>query len=184
MNALVKSAAWEGVDITTLEECYHIQQTLPETQEVHDYYAYRLKDGRVVLQSGAVGWYSTLSDNLYEALEKYVIYQDIGGNAQAINTANYSQSLPPKELNQPEEVVRNYFTTEAPYYEGIVSIELMSDDYPLYKNTGIEGEYEAGNIIIYKVLTGRDKKDHNPERSVSVARASKDSAWKVINHGY
>ncbi len=184
MNALVKSAAWEGVDITTLEECYHIQQTLPETQEVHDYYAYRLKDGRVVLQSGAVGWYSTLSDNLYEALEKYVIYQDIGGNAQAINTANYSQSLTPKELNQTEEVVRNYFTTEAPYYEGIVSIELMSDDYPLYKNTGIEGEYEAGNIIIYKVLTGRDKKDHNPERSVSVARASKDSAWKVINHGY
>ncbi len=184
MNALVKSSAWEGVDITTLEECYRIRQTLPETQEVHDYYAYRLKDGRAVLQFGAVGRYIILSDDLYEALEKYVIYQDIGGNTQAVKTENYSHSLTAQELNQTEEVVRNYFTTEAPYYEGIVSIKLMADDYPLYKNTGIEGEYEAGNIIIYKVLTGRDKKDHNPERSVSVARASKDSAWEVINHGY
>ena len=60
----------------------------------------------------------------------------------------------------------------------------MPDDYHQYKNTGIEGEYAAGNIIIYKVLTGRDEKDHNPERSVSVARASKDADWEVINHGY
>jgi len=137
-----------------------------------------------VLQSGAVGWYSTLSDDLYEALAKYVIYSDTDNNTQEVKNANYSQSLTAEELKQTEEVVRNHFTIEAPYYEGIVSIELMPDDYYLYKNTGIEGEYEAGNIIIYKVLTGRDKKDHNPERSVSVARASKNSAWKVINHGY
>lgn len=184
MNVLVKSAAWEGVDITTLEECYRIRQTFPETGEVHDYYAYRLKDGTAVLQSGAVGWYSTLSDDLYESLTKYVIYPDIDGNVQAVKNVNYSQSLTADELTQTEEVVRNYFTSEAPYYEGIVSIELMPDDYHQYKNTGIEGEYAAGNIIIYKVLTGRDEKDHNPERSVSVARASKDADWEVINHGY
>lgn len=81
MDALVKSAAWEGVDITTLEECYRIRQTFTKTQEVHDYYAYRLKNGTAVLQSGAVGQYSILSDDLYETLPKYMISLDIDGDA-------------------------------------------------------------------------------------------------------
>nr|WP_314464242.1 M56 family metallopeptidase [uncultured Clostridium sp.] len=184
MNAAVKSAAWEGVDITTLEECYRIRQTFPQTQEVHDYYAYRLKDGTAVLQSGAVGQYSILSDDLYETLTKYVISPDIDGDALSIKNTNYSLSLTAGELRHTEEVVRNYFTTEAPYYEGIVSIELMPDDDDQYKNPGIEENYAAGNIIIYKVLTLRDEKGHNPQRAVSVARDSKETDWKVINQGY
>jgi len=184
MNALVKSAAWEGVDISTLEECYRIRQTLPETGEVHDYYAYRLKDGTPVLQSGTVGRYSSLSDDLYESLEKHVIYADVHSDAKTHQIVNYSQSLTAEELKQTEALARTYFTTEAPYYEGVVFIGLMPNDYDLYNNTGIEGEYEAGNIIIYKVLTGRDKRDHKPERSISIARSSKNAAWKVINQGY
>ncbi len=184
MNAAVKSAAWEGVDITTLEECYRIRQTFPQTQEIHDFYAYRLKDGTAVLQSGEVGQYSILSDDLYKTLTKYVISPDADGDSLSVKNTNYNLSLTAGELRHTEEVVRNYFTTEAPYYEGIVSIELMPDDDDQYKNPGIEGNYEAGNIIIYKVLTGRDEKDHNPQRSVSVARDSKEADWKVINQGY
>lgn len=184
MDAMTKSTLWEGVNITTLEESYRIRQSFPETQEVHDYYAYRLKDGTAVLQSGEAGRYSILSDNLYESLAKYVTYPDTDSTSEAVRNTNYSRSLTAEELKQTEEIARKYFTSEAPYYEGVVAISLMPDDDYLYQNTGIEGKYEAGNIIIYKVLTGRDKKDHNPERSVSVARASKNAAWEVINHGY
>ena len=184
MNTMLKSAAWEGVDVTTLEECYLIRQTFPETQEVHDYYAYRLEDGTAVLQSGAVGWYSTLSDDLYELLIKYEKSLNTNDNTQAVKNTNYSHSLTAEELTQTEDVVRTYFTTVAPYYEGIVSIELMPDDHEQYQNAGIESEYAAGNIIIYKVLTGRDEKDHNPGRSVSVGRNSKEDDWEIINHGY
>ncbi len=184
MNALVKSAVWEGVDVATLKECFLIRQTFPEADEVHDYYAYRLSDGTAVLQTGAKGQYSVLSEELYESLEKHVVYPNADGSAQGKKGANYSQSLSTEELAQTEEVVRNYFTVEAPYYEGVVSIELMPDDSMLYRNTGLEDKYEAGNIIIYKVLTGKDKKDNFPERTASVARASKDSAWELINQGY
>ncbi|MEG1883722.1 MAG: M56 family metallopeptidase [Clostridia bacterium] len=74
-DALSKSAAWEGVDVSTLEECYLIRKTLPETGEVHDYYAYRLKEATAalpsdtaVLQGGADGRYSVLSAELYTQL--------------------------------------------------------------------------------------------------------------------
>ncbi|WP_312047455.1 hypothetical protein [Anaerotignum sp.] len=184
MNALVKSEAWEGVDVATLKEYFLIRQTFPETDEVHDYYVYRLPDGTAVLQTGIKGRYSVLSEELYESLVKYVTYPNTDDNAQIDKNTNYSQSLSAEELVRTEEIVRNYFTVEAPYYEGVVSIELMPDDSEMYQNTGIEGEYEAGNIIIYKVLTGKDKKDHNPERTASVARISRDSAWELIDQGY
>lgn len=81
MDALVKSAVWEGEDITMPEECYLIRQTFPEEGEIHDYYAYRLEEatsglpaGTAVLQYGVDGRYSMISDDLYEALSKQVTY--------------------------------------------------------------------------------------------------------------
>ncbi|MEG1894072.1 MAG: DUF5301 domain-containing protein, partial [Clostridia bacterium] len=65
MDGLVKSAAWEGVDVGTLEECYLIRQSFAEANEIHDYYAYRLADGTSVLQSGTDGRYSAISSDLY-----------------------------------------------------------------------------------------------------------------------
>lgn len=70
MDVLVKSAAWQGVDINTLEESYLIRQTFPQVPEVHDYYAYLLEDGTAVLQSGTNGWYGVLSRDLYDALSR------------------------------------------------------------------------------------------------------------------
>ncbi len=75
-NVMVKSAAWEGVDITTLKECYVIRQTLLKTNEVHEYDAYLLEDGSAVLQYGKdgqygrYGQYSYLSQELYLKLVK------------------------------------------------------------------------------------------------------------------
>jgi beta-lactamase regulating signal transducer with metallopeptidase domain len=68
MDSLIKSSVWYGVDITTLEESYLIRQTFQGSGETHDYYAYLLDDGTAVLQRGAKGMYSVLSQELYSEL--------------------------------------------------------------------------------------------------------------------
>lgn len=75
MDAMMKSSAWQGTDIDTLDEVYRIQQTFLATDEVHDYYAYLLADdmavlpyGTPVLQTGVNGQYSALSPERYAQL--------------------------------------------------------------------------------------------------------------------
>lgn len=69
MDALVRSAAWPGVDVSTLTQGYRICQSFPETGERHDFYAYRLADGTAVLQDDTSGMYTVLSGALYARLE-------------------------------------------------------------------------------------------------------------------
>ncbi|MEN1761053.1 M56 family metallopeptidase [Anoxynatronum sibiricum] len=68
MDFIVKSAAWEGVDVATLGECYLIRQKFSNENESHDFYAYLLEDGTAVLQMGQEGRYSVLSQELYSEL--------------------------------------------------------------------------------------------------------------------
>ena len=83
-----------------------------------------------------------------------------------------------------EELARYYFTEGSSGFEGVEEIQLAEDTFPLYQNTGIEAEYDPGNIIIYMVLTGKDKAAGSPMRSVSIARRSKSDNWKIINSGF
>jgi len=66
MDYLVKSAAWPGVDIKTLAECYRLRASYSDSTSA-DYYAYRL-DGNAVMQRGTDGHYSRIDDGLYEQL--------------------------------------------------------------------------------------------------------------------
>lgn len=100
------------------------------------------------------------------------------------SSPQYSQVVTEEDLAQTEEIARDYFANQAPYYEGVVSIRVVPNEFEFYQNTGVEGEYTIGNIIIYKVLTERDQKDGNPERFISIARKTKSSAWEIINQGY
>ena len=68
MNYMIKSAAWPGIDISTLEECYLLHVTHSDGTTT-DYYAY-LHDGRAVMQFGAEGQYSIIDNGLYEKLVK------------------------------------------------------------------------------------------------------------------
>jgi len=70
MNYMVKSAAWPGVDIKTLEECYLVRVTYHDGTR-SSYYAY-LHDGKAVLQCGADGLYSRIDDELYEKLVELI----------------------------------------------------------------------------------------------------------------
>lgn len=70
MNYMVKSSAWPGVDIETLEECYMLRTTYSDGTST-DCYAYML-DGKAVMQMGTDGFYSYIDDELYEKLAKLV----------------------------------------------------------------------------------------------------------------
>jgi len=90
MDIMVKSAAWDGTDITVLDDCYLIRQTFPSVNETHDYYAYLLKDGRAVMQSGMKGRYSILSQELYSEL--VVTWDTLAEDTWLVNT--YTESVP------------------------------------------------------------------------------------------
>ncbi|MDF2839193.1 MAG: hypothetical protein K0S60_896, partial [Evtepia sp.] len=63
---LVKSAAWPGVDLKTLKECYLLRAT-DQNGTIIDYYAYLL-DGKPVMQVGPDGYYSRIDEGLYKRL--------------------------------------------------------------------------------------------------------------------
>lgn len=68
MNYMLKSAAWQGVNIKTLQECYLLRATYPDGTTA-DHYAYIL-DGKAVMQRGEEGLYSIINQELYEKLVK------------------------------------------------------------------------------------------------------------------
>ncbi len=65
-NYLVKSAAWPGPELESLEEYYLIRYTYANG-ETSDYYAYCM-EGRAYMQGGENGWCSVINGELYETL--------------------------------------------------------------------------------------------------------------------
>lgn len=100
------------------------------------------------------------------------------------HSTTYIGALTDSELQETEELAQRYFTEDSPVFEGVDQIYPVDSEEPLYRNAGLEAEYPAGNIIIYRVLTVKDRRDGNPFRTISIARSSKSADWKIINSGY
>ena len=85
MSYLVKSVAWPGVDIKTLEEYFLLRATYYGGTTT-DYYAYLL-DGKAIMQQGTEGHYSRIDDELYEKLVKLAqsSISTVGGVDGSIN---------------------------------------------------------------------------------------------------
>ena len=66
MNCMIKSAAWPGVDIKTLEECYLLRATYSDGT-ISDFYTF-FHNGKAVMQWGMNGHYSIIDKELYEKL--------------------------------------------------------------------------------------------------------------------
>lgn len=111
------------------------------------------------------------------------------GPAAAMETSSetapsYLAALTEEELSETEALAMHYFTEVDVSFEGVDQIYPVDADEGNYANAGIEGEYLPGDIIIYKVLTVKDRRDGNPFRFISIARPTKSDEWKVINSGY
>ncbi len=119
-------------------------------------------------------------------------YDDRFGTAAARETssteivaaASYLEALTEEELSETEALAMHYFTEVDSSFEGVDQIYPVDTGEGNYTNHGIENEYSPGNIIIYKVLTTKDRRDGNPFRFISIARSTKSDEWKVINSGY
>lgn len=156
MDAAVKSAAWDGVDIATLKECFLIRQTFPKSNEIHDYYAYLLEDGRAVLQSGKDGWYSVLSKGLYsELLESWE-----SRTATPWLENEYTEGVPRPDfdnlLSMWEDREKEYC---AACYQGVsrermeTYLQALADDdwrtiRNFYENTAVGGLYKKSGHVI------------------------------------
>ncbi len=64
---MAKSAAWEGLEVSELEECITLSFDWTADAPRQSYYQYE-SDGRHVLQAGEAGMYSIMSDAAYEKL--------------------------------------------------------------------------------------------------------------------
>ena len=68
-DALVKSAAWEGVEASELEDCVILSFDWMPDSERQTYYQYRV-DGRPVLQMGETGMYTMMGGDAYLQLRR------------------------------------------------------------------------------------------------------------------
>lgn len=92
---------------------------------------------------------------------------------------SYKDALTETEQNEAQKVAEQYYGKETVWKAE--SIKITADDNPLYKNEGIEGEYEPGNIIIFDVVAVL--KGEKGNRTISIAR-NRDNVWEVINEGF
>ena len=133
-------------------------------------------------------WYQTLPESSRDALSlvpsEFVTSGVVALETDTDQAPPYLSSLTEAELLETEELARYYFTEASVGFDGVEDIYPADDSYFLYQNTGIEAEYDPGNIIIFMVLTGKDQAEGNPARSISIARYSKSDNWKVINSGH
>ncbi len=134
-------------------------------------------------------WYQSLPQEQQDALS--FVPREFANPSAAVAAEETNDDAPPylsslteEDLFTTKELAIYYFTELNPEFEGVDQIIPANDSLALYQNAGIEGEYLPGNIIIYHVQTGKDKKEDNPMRSISIARKSKSDDWKVINSGY
>lgn len=116
-------------------------------------------------------------------------FYDEFGPAIAMETSgeaapSYLAALTEEDLAVTEALAMHYFTEVDITFEGVDQIYPVDADEANYANAGIEREYSPGNIVIYKVLTVKDRRDGNPFRFISIARPTKSDDWKVINSGY
>ena len=70
MNYMIRSSAWPGVDINTLENCYLLRTTYSDGTTSENY-AY-LHEGKPVMQHGKDGQYTIVDTGLYERLVKLI----------------------------------------------------------------------------------------------------------------
>ncbi|MCI9183398.1 MAG: hypothetical protein HFG61_00750 [Lachnospiraceae bacterium] len=166
-----------------------LAEPLPsEEEETIEFYGVSKKKSQLSEETLKwLDWYYTLAEDEREALSFIPSEFFAYGSGYTMETGPhgdspaYADSLTEQELAATEELARYYFTNG---FGGVEEIQLASDSFSLYQNLGIEAEYAPGNIIIYMVLTKKDKDAGNPMRSISIARKSKSDSWKVINSGY
>lgn len=73
MDHMVRSAAWEGIDVRELDEFYILRQTLTEEGETKENYIY-MDQGEIYYQGGLDGRRSNITEESYKSIESFFNY--------------------------------------------------------------------------------------------------------------
>ena len=117
-----------------------------------------------------------------DAIEKNIPAKSDQTEHTEKQTPDYYGLLTDDEKQETQDIMTDYYDNSA--YGGVYAAYPAENSDPMYCNEGVEGEYTAGNIVIYKVITEKGSQENKPERSISIGRKDKSSSWKVINEGY
>lgn len=144
MNYMIKSAAWPGVDIMTLKECYLLHAT-HSGGTLTDYYAY-LHDGKAVVQIGEDGLYSLIDDGLYEKLVKLIESSTttVGGTDGPLEVNVLKQTT--IEPTYPE------WSPEQSIGVGMASLDYASDDIVIFHGYFGLFVYDLNSLQIIRSL--------------------------------
>lgn len=69
MDAMKHSTLFQGEPLAKLPEYYRVRQYFRQSDETHDYFAYRTKAGTPALKRSTDGWDTKLPEELYSKLE-------------------------------------------------------------------------------------------------------------------
>ena len=70
MDHMVRSAAWEGIDVRELDEFYILRQTLAEEGETKENYIY-MDQGEIFYQAGLDGMRSNIKEESYKSIKSF-----------------------------------------------------------------------------------------------------------------
>jgi len=73
MDHMLRSAAWEGIDVRELDEYYILSQTLAEEGETKESYIY-IDQGEIFYQGGLDGRRSNIKEESYESIKSFFDY--------------------------------------------------------------------------------------------------------------
>jgi len=70
MDHMLRSAAWEGIDVRELDEFYILRQTLAEEGETKENYIY-MDQGEIFYQAGLDGMRSNIKEESYKSIKSF-----------------------------------------------------------------------------------------------------------------
>ncbi len=135
---MIKSTAWDALDIRQFDTCYMIRQSYPDGT-VLTYYAF-MYDGKACLQDESSGQYSIVQTELYDALGQFI---DASETAAAVELNLSDIMSSPAYSSNPGD----YIDAHREKYEAILKLGQPALDYMLSCFENGEGDTLKGHIM-------------------------------------
>ncbi len=143
MDHAFKSAAWPGVDISSLSDYYLIRQSFPQKGEIVEYYVFLIV-GQPVMQHGPDGFYSRIDDKLYAKFIELFKVDAVESGDLGVDTAHNLNNV--SELDK--AISKAIISVNRDSYEGDYSTEA----HTVLGINESEHDEEAGDILTAYVV--------------------------------
>lgn len=152
---MVKSAAWEGVEVSELEDCITLSFDWTDSSERQSYYQYE-SEGRPVLQAGEAGMYTIMSDGAYEKL-----MQLAGLPSASVITVDEAAAMLTDQFGEQDAATGNTFS-----FGYVETVTVGGRDYYRFRISWLVDNDHLSYLTDYLVATdGSEMMEYLPEES-------------------